>query len=573
MNRDSVELYLASKVALWSLEKGASGKDVPKSVELLKGTSANLFADLSDEDQNILSFINLSVGANTCDLMRSYDIAKGEMPIVAEDAVIRKALELQGCSEEEFEKGTLNIANLTPVRRQVTTRDGRTYIKTVWKKKEEVDRSTPKGRAFLQQREAENTVAVGDKVDVKLKGWSSGKKYKAKGLEVAEIHDDYIIAKFTAPQKPKAAERGGVDSSYEYGPNDSHEEGRQVKIPRTDNAAWNKDVSFAVAKVRDTAPKPVTDISQISVGDKVLTKIGSNMEEVEIKYIHPGGDFVKVRTADGRDLRRSHTRLSKPGTGGKKKGMDDEIADDLEAGGVDLSGTTPSNIAAFNTHMGEMSLTEWVEDTRKGISESLGARAASNAKIRIVLTNSGFKVSVDCRTPYLEMRRNFNYQKMSVYHALFKVDADKQGTGVGKKMLSALYKQYKAAGLKKIDVSANIDVGGYAWARYGFTAPKNQAESMLRNFRTGNTSPKVPGKTITSRQQAKATEIFRDFYRNNPDSKRFPMNLFASIGSNNPSKGGVAGKIAMLGRSWDGSIDLRDTEQRTYFENYLGFSR
>ena len=53
----------------------------------------------------------------------------------------------------------------------------------------------------------------------------------------------------------------------------------------------------------------------------------------------------------------------------------------------------------------------------------------------------------------------------SVYFAL---NAGVQGSGIGKRLLAANVALYQKLGLDEVKTHANIDVGGYAWARYGY---------------------------------------------------------------------------------------------------------
>lgn len=59
-------------------------------------------------------------------------------------------------------------------------------------------------------------------------------------------------------------------------------------------------------------------------------------------------------------------------------------------------------------------------------------------------------------------------QKPYVYHALFSLSDQHQGEGLAKDFMRGSVETYLAHGLDRIELGANIDVGGYAWARYGF---------------------------------------------------------------------------------------------------------
>jgi len=121
-------------------------------------------------------------------------------------------------------------------------------------------------------------------------------------------------------------------------------------------------------------------------------------------------------------------------------------------------------------------------------------------------------------------------------------------------------------GIKKISVSANINVGGYAWGRYGFTAGNAQAERYVRSFEQ-NVGREKAGYTITREDAQTARRVYEDWTNANGSDARFPMNLLCCIGTNNK-----AGKGILLNTSWSGELNLTNTRQRTHFENYIGFS-
>ena len=76
--------------------------------------------------------------------------------------------------------------------------------------------------------------------------------------------------------------------------------------------------------------------------------------------------------------------------------------------------------------------------------------------------------------------------KVGISHDYFSIArvAD-QGGGFAKDMFKAMYKQYKNAKIPFISVHANIDVGGYTWARLGFCVDKSTASSMVNMFSPG----------------------------------------------------------------------------------------
>ncbi len=140
-----------------------------------------------------------------------------------------------------------------------------------------------------------------------------------------------------------------------------------------------------------------------------------------------------------------------------------------------------------------------------------------------------------------------------VYHELFSLPKDLQGNGLSKEVLSSFYDQYKKAGISEITVTANLNVGGYAWARYGFAA---KSKSQLMTM-------------IEYEAPFEYAHIFRkkveDWYAKNPNGN-FPMRIIADFGRGYE---GHAGKKFLLGTEWSGVLNLKDKKAKAMFEKYL----
>lgn len=134
-----------------------------------------------------------------------------------------------------------------------------------------------------------------------------------------------------------------------------------------------------------------------------------------------------------------------------------------------------------------------------------------------------------------------------VDHELFSLPKELQGKGISKQVFRALYEQYRVAGVQRMEVFANIDVGGYTWARYGFcTKDRNAAIEAIRFS------------ALTTRQEKRIMTLIDEHFAATSDP--FPMNKIARL---------PYGKKALLGGDWEGVLDLTDTQQRRVFERYL----
>ena len=137
--------------------------------------------------------------------------------------------------------------------------------------------------------------------------------------------------------------------------------------------------------------------------------------------------------------------------------------------------------------------------------------------------------------------------KRYVEHELFQIPKSLQGNGMSKDVLSTFYKQYENAGISNISIHANIDVGGYAWGKYGFSAEKKDALGILSETK---------GKPFYN----DAKKIFDKHFKDDTYTKVFPMNKWSNT---------TFGKEMLLKSDWSGGLNLADSEQKSIFESYL----
>jgi hypothetical protein len=555
--------------------------------------------------------------------------------IVSEEDYIESAMTLATAKEEGLLKGELlekaihNLSHLTPTRIQVTTRDGRVYTKTVYKKFEE--KTPEKAATFLDQQAFEHRMSEGDLINAHFKGWSSGTSLNASKLKITEIHPDHIVAKFidnyTSP------------TGYTYGPNASLDQGKSVKLPRTSSPNWNQSERFSEwvdpAIERDRARQ--AELANATVHEADLRRL-SQTHEVDMNsstetatdithenQIH-NGDAVRFtkdnqlvdgrvksvwRQADGKGRLTialpDGTQIYKqipPTRGGKVEKvvtgqsvqttvpgappvvrnpstMDSTMIRNLAA--MRLTGTsdmTDGWVQQYNEHFPNLDLGEMVNS----LSNEIRAAGVQRLVKSITVNPRGAFVLLITGTGGFKLERNFRTQKdftsptqseggTSVYHAYFKVGSDvNQGGGLGKKIFRILNKQYRRAGITELEVSANITSGAYAWGRYGFTATKNMALEKANAFAhyvgremdidERGTRTKY---TVTRDDAEKAKKVVEDFYRNNPETTRFPMDYICQI------NGGKPAKIVMNGNNWKGFLNLKDPIQRDRFESYIQY--
>jgi|SaaInlStandDraft_4_1057021.scaffolds.fasta_scaffold06970_5 hypothetical protein len=109
--------------------------------------------------------------------------------------------------------------------------------------------------------------------------------------------------------------------------------------------------------------------------------------------------------------------------------------------------------------------------------------------IRTMPSNDGFDISILMGIPgttpqekIFSMTRTFTVfnddgpiEDIVVSNEMLRIPLDAQGAGLNKKIFKDSLDLYKAKGVTKVTLEANIDVGGYAWFRYGFV-PANTDE-------------------------------------------------------------------------------------------------
>jgi hypothetical protein len=139
----------------------------------------------------------------------------------------------------------------------------------------------------------------------------------------------------------------------------------------------------------------------------------------------------------------------------------------------------------------------------------------------------------------------------NVHHDLFVIPEKLQGKGLSKRVFRLLYEQYKNAGVQTVDVFANINVGGYTWAKYGFTAERREYNNL-----SGLAKDRLKSKSINVKE-------YNDFaqWLNAYKDKEIPLYEVAY--------GKEYGKKMLLGSNWEGYINFADAKTKKIFEDYI----
>jgi hypothetical protein len=104
--------------------------------------------------------------------------------------------------------------------------------------------------------------------------------------------------------------------------------------------------------------------------------------------------------------------------------------------------------------------------------------------------------------------RSYSPGKKSIHHDIFEIDDRFQGMGFGSAWNKHMFSEYKKLKVEKVELLANMEVGGYAWAKQGFR-PKDKRETayILEN---STWKDSLDTSAWTQADQALFTDVLRD---------------------------------------------------------------
>jgi hypothetical protein len=143
--------------------------------------------------------------------------------------------------------------------------------------------------------------------------------------------------------------------------------------------------------------------------------------------------------------------------------------------------------------------------------------------------------------------------KRSAYHELFQLDEKYQGMGIAKQALRSSIDMYQRLGMGEVSLYADIDVGGYAWSKYGFLPDVDAWNQLRRNLKS----------QFANRVKYNTYEL---------DEKLVDA-VNAALDSEDPRAlrlvaSNKLGKELLLGSFWKGTLDLTKTDSLDYFRAY-----
>jgi hypothetical protein len=178
----------------------------------------------------------------------------------------------------------------------------------------------------------------------------------------------------------------------------------------------------------------------------------------------------------------------------------------------------------------------------------------------------GIEINIACHDG-VTIRRTFDPESKTVCHDYLSVPDGVRTGGLGKKILADLLPMYEKNGYKGVEVHANIDVGGYMWARAGFQL---NTPSRIATFKS----------LVESRARQHG---FSDYLKDITWDKNAPRTIAMIHQRDSNGKvmmeagrnGGmepvsIAKKmLAVSGTHWYGRLDLTDKTNRDQYHSYI----
>ena len=217
-------------------------------------------------------------------------------------------------------------------------------------------------------------------------------------------------------------------------------------------------------------------------------------------------------------------------------------------------------------------------------------------------SSDGTKVSFKFRSTsddtFFERTFDRDAGDLHVHHDYFRVDKSSTTPGFSKQLFRGLMETYERIGVDRITTNANIDVGSYAWGRYGF-APEDdyvyrsiqsRAQSVFSAMKPGhevsyNDEVLVRGadgkatrttKKVTvalSAAQIKGVLKLAQGLRNN-DQQAFwhliDARVSGRIAGTDQKAAFSIGKFLMMDFHWNAEFLLGDAQQMARWKGYLG---
>jgi GNAT superfamily N-acetyltransferase len=174
-------------------------------------------------------------------------------------------------------------------------------------------------------------------------------------------------------------------------------------------------------------------------------------------------------------------------------------------------------------------------------------------KIRTEFGSEGFRGHFydQAGSPVGEFDRFF-FPDGEVHHGFLKIDRQYRGQGIATRFNAAMDEVYRSAGYDRITVQANIDVGGYTWAKAGFDWDPDPEFGDDNHYTAQTIIHKIRRNAVRPLTHGELTKLadWEDSLDGPEENWPTPYEL-AMVGWTKGAKT-WSGKEAMLGSNWYG---------------------
>lgn len=155
--------------------------------------------------------------------------------------------------------------------------------------------------------------------------------------------------------------------------------------------------------------------------------------------------------------------------------------------------------------------------------------------------------------------RSGRHGPMFVKHDHMELPHAMQGKGVAKTFMRDSMELYEQLGVQEVTMFANIDVGGYAWSKYGFV-PRSNWDSVQRNAVALLRDLDRRGIPVSAAARARIVQVVSD-----PD----PQGIWALADLSEIVRYRPLGKRLLMNTSWGGRLRLDDAAAMKRFHDYV----
>jgi hypothetical protein len=235
-------------------------------------------------------------------------------------------------------------------------------------------------------------------------------------------------------------------------------------------------------EVEEEIEQPQNAITSVVNSEKTIDELNATIAQTEavITEVKKKNEINDISIANTADMLKTNTtsdtfKVNFEGTN------DAEVAPILNA---KLESFYQNTLNEYGQETANFA-TKFISDTFKNLNGVGGYLnfLKDDINFEITKTGSGFDIISKVGTEGVVddehrffMSRKFKVMSdgsTEVYNDRLQIPESLQGTGINKKIFKDGLDLYKAKGVKRITLQANVDVGGYAWFRYGFVPQDN----------------------------------------------------------------------------------------------------